>query len=94
MGLYSVSEPPLSKPLHSIGGSVMVLISLTKALSPYQGLPLDRRAELATRFYRWLQPGGIAFVEMLNIRERERKLFEDPFRAVGFRVVDKKHQTQ
>lgn len=49
----------------------------------YQGLPLDRREELATRFYRWLQPGGIAFVEMLNVRDR--KPFEDPFRAVGFR---------
>jgi SAM-dependent methyltransferase len=30
----------------------------------YQGLPLDRREELARRFYRWLRPGGFAFVEM------------------------------
>lgn len=49
----------------------------------YQGLPLDRREELARRFYRWLQPRGTAFVEMLNIRER--RPFEGPFHAAGFR---------
>jgi hypothetical protein len=52
----------------------------------YQGLPLDRREELARRFFRWLRPGGIAFVEMINIREREA--FESPFRAAGFREVE------
>ncbi len=53
----------------------------------YQGLPLDRREELARRFYRWLRPGGFAFVEMINIHERES--FEGPFRAAGFREVDR-----
>ena len=53
----------------------------------YQGLPLDRREELARRFYRWLRPGGIALVEMINIRV-ERESFEGPFRAAGFREVD------
>lgn len=52
----------------------------------YQGFPLDLRQELARRFYRWLRPGGTAFVEMHNII-RDRSPFEDPFRAVGFREV-------
>jgi hypothetical protein len=51
----------------------------------YQGFPLDRREELARRFFRWLRPGGFAFVEMSNIHER--KGFEGPFRAAGFREV-------
>jgi hypothetical protein len=52
----------------------------------YQGFPLDRRKELARRFFRWLQPGGIAFVEMLNIHH-DRNPFEGPFRSAGFREV-------
>lgn len=46
----------------------------------YQGFPLDRREELARRFFRWLPPEGFAFVEMINIHERE-----EPFRGAGFR---------
>jgi hypothetical protein len=53
----------------------------------YQGFPLERREELARRFFRWLRPGGLAFIETMNVfRERER--FESPFRAAGFRVVE------
>jgi hypothetical protein len=51
----------------------------------YQGFSLDRREGLARRFFRWLAPGGFAFVEMLNISDREP--FEGPFRAAGFREV-------
>jgi hypothetical protein len=51
----------------------------------YQGFPFDRREELARRFFRWLHPGGIAFVEMQNIDVREP--FEGPFQAAGFREV-------
>jgi hypothetical protein len=53
----------------------------------YQGLPPDRRQALAGLFHGWLHPGGTAFVEMLNIRER--KPLENPFRAVGFREIRK-----
>lgn len=52
----------------------------------YQGFPPDRCQELARRFYRWLEPGGIAFIEMLNIRGREP--LEDPFRAAGFQEAE------
>lgn len=50
-----------------------------------QGLPPDRRQELAGRFYSWLRPGGAAFVQMHNIRDRQP--FEEPFRSVGFLEV-------
>ena len=82
---------------HRPGGSLAIVTADLFAFEPeqpfhaifsrraYQGLPLDRRAELARRFFRWLQPGGLAFVEMLNIRDRQP--FEDPFRAAGFREV-------
>jgi hypothetical protein len=52
----------------------------------YQGLPPDRREELARRFFRWLRPGGLAFVETLNLRGAF-KPFEEPFRAAGFRAA-------
>lgn len=80
------------------GGSISIVAADLFAYEPkqpfnaiisrkaYQALPMDRREELARRFYRWLQPGGTAFVEMLNIRG-ERELFEEPFIAAGFQVV-------
>jgi hypothetical protein len=55
----------------------------------YQSLPLDRREELARRFFRWLRPGGVAFVETLNVRAPNRKSCEDPFRAAGFYKVQR-----
>lgn len=50
----------------------------------YQGLPSDDRAELARRFFRWLEPRGIAFIEVLNVRSDNRKAMEEPFLAAGF----------
>jgi hypothetical protein len=100
-GGWNVWEPNLEKSLvlvaeeHRPGGCLSIVPTDLFTYEPeqpfhaifsrraYQGLPLDRREELARRFFRWLRPGGLAFIEMLNIRER--KPFEEPFRAAGFR---------
>jgi hypothetical protein len=54
----------------------------------YQGFAPAERGELARRFFRWLQPKGLAFVEMLNVI-RNRELFEQPFRDAGFNEIDR-----
>jgi hypothetical protein len=83
---------------HRPGGSVSIIAADLFAFDPehrfdaifsrraYQGLPLDSREELARRFFRWLLPGGFAFVETINLREQET--FEGPFRAAGFRALE------
>jgi hypothetical protein len=83
---------------HQSGGCVSIIQADLFAFEPqqpfdaifsrraYQGLPLERREELARRFFRWLRPGGLAFIETLNLRG-EREPFEGPFRAAGFREV-------
>ncbi|MCC7424738.1 MAG: class I SAM-dependent methyltransferase [Planctomycetaceae bacterium] len=54
----------------------------------YQGFEWPEQEEIARRFYRWLCPGGIAFIEMLNIRTRlMRDVNEAPFSLFGFREI-------
>jgi cyclopropane fatty-acyl-phospholipid synthase-like methyltransferase len=56
------------------------------SIRAYQGFPRPHQEELARRFHRWLRPGGIAVVLMINV-DRGRAAQEQPFLDAGFRVT-------
>jgi hypothetical protein len=52
------------------------------SVKAFQGFDELRREALARRFFDWLSPGGLCFVETMNVVFQ--KEIEAPFRAAGF----------
>lgn len=80
---------------HQPGGSVAILqedlfrhrperpYQFISSCRAYQGFPSTKRARLAKLFFQWLSPGGICFVEMINLLSNQAT-FEAPFLEAGF----------